>query len=585
MDIFGVLSLFGGLAMFLFGMDVMGKGLERQAGNKLQSLLEKLTSNPLKGFVLGLGVTAIIQSSSATTVMVVGFVNAGIMQLKQAVGIIMGANVGTTVTSWILSLSGISGDSFFIKMLKPSSFTPILAVIGIILFMTSKTDKKKNIGTILLGFAVLMFGMDQMSGAVKPLTDVPQFTNLFTLFTNPVLGIIVGAVLTAVIQSSSASVGILQALSVTGAVTYANAVPIIMGQNIGTCITALLSSVGANKSAKRAAAVHLYFNIIGVIVFCILFYSAKAVLNFSFINDPVSQVGIAVVHTAFNVTATVIILPFSNFLVKLACMTVKDKENETNAEDSISLDERFFAVPAVAVSHSEQVAVKMFKISNKAVTEAISVIKSFSNEKVNDIENLETEVDKYEDVLGSYLVKLSNKDMTDSDSRRISRILHTIGDFERISDHAVNIKKAAQEMNEKGISFSSEAKIELNVLEEAIKRILEISENAFEKNDVAEAKKVEPLEQVVNELARTVKSRHVERLKNGTCTIELGFILSDLINNYERIADHCSNIAIAIIEVNRGSFDTHGYIIDIKESKDGDYTNMYNEYRKTYALG
>ena len=585
MDIFGVLSLFGGLAMFLFGMDVMGKGLERQAGNKLQSLLEKLTSNPLKGFVLGLGVTAIIQSSSATTVMVVGFVNAGIMQLKQAVGIIMGANVGTTVTSWILSLSGISGDSFFIKMLKPSSFTPILAVIGIILFMTSKTDKKKNIGTILLGFAVLMFGMDQMSGAVKPLTDVPQFTNLFTLFTNPVLGIIVGAVLTAVIQSSSASVGILQALSVTGAVTYANAVPIIMGQNIGTCITALLSSVGANKSAKRAAAVHLYFNIIGVIVFCILFYSAKAVLNFSFINDPVSQVGIAVVHTAFNVTATVIILPFSNFLVKLACMTVKDKENETNAEDSISLDERFFAVPAVAVSHSEQVAVKMFKISNKAVTEAISVIKSFSNEKVSDIENLETEVDKYEDVLGSYLVKLSNKDMTDSDSRRISRILHTIGDFERISDHAVNIKKAAQEMNEKGISFSSEAKIELNVLEEAIKRILEISENAFEKNDVAEAKKVEPLEQVVNELARTVKSRHVERLKNGICTIELGFILSDLINNYERIADHCSNIAIAIIEVNRGSFDTHGYIIDIKESKDGDYTNMYNEYRKTYALG
>ena len=585
MDIFGVLSLFGGLAMFLFGMDIMGKGLERQAGNKLQSLLEKLTSNPLKGFVLGLGVTAIIQSSSATTVMVVGFVNAGIMQLKQAVGIIMGANVGTTVTSWILSLSGISGDSFFIKMLKPSSFTPILAVIGIILFMTSKTDKKKNIGTILLGFAVLMFGMEQMSGAVKPLTDVPQFTNLFTLFTNPVLGIIVGAVLTAVIQSSSASVGILQALSVTGAVTYANAVPIIMGQNIGTCITAILSSVGANKSAKRAAAVHLYFNIIGVIMFCILFYSAKAVLNFSFINDPVSQVGIAVVHTSFNVTATVIILPFSNFLVKLACMTVKDKENETNAEDSISLDERFFAVPAVAVSHSEQVAVKMFKISNKAVIEAISVIKSFSNEKVSDIENLETEVDKYEDVLGSYLVKLSNKDMTDSDSRRISRILHTIGDFERISDHAVNIKKAAQEMNEKGISFSSEAKIELNVLEEAIKRILEISENAFEKNDVAEAKKVEPLEQVVNELARTVKSRHVERLKNGICTIELGFILSDLINNYERIADHCSNIAIAIIEVNRGSFDTHGYIIDIKESKDGDYTNMYNEYRKTYALG
>ena len=585
MDIFGVLSLFGGLAMFLFGMDVMGKGLERQAGNKLQSLLEKLTSNPLKGFILGLGVTAIIQSSSATTVMVVGFVNAGIMQLKQAVGIIMGANVGTTVTSWILSLSGISGDSFFIKMLKPSSFTPILAVIGIILFMMGKTDKKKNIGTILLGFAVLMFGMEQMSASVKPLTDVPQFTNLFTLFTNPVLGIIVGAVLTAVIQSSSASVGILQALSVTGAVTYANAVPIIMGQNIGTCITAILSSVGANKNAKRAAAVHLYFNIIGVAVFCILFYSAKALLNFSFINDPVSQVGIAIVHTAFNVTATVIILPFSNFLVKLACMTVKDKENETNAEDSISLDERFFAVPAVAVSHSEQVAVKMFKLSNKAVTEAIGVIKNFSSEKVSDVENLETEVDKYEDVLGSYLVKLSNKDMTDSDSRRISRILHTIGDFERISDHAVNIKKAAQEMNEKGISFSSEAKIELNVLEEAIKRILEISESAFEKNDVAEAKKVEPLEQVVNELTRTVKSRHVERLKNGTCTIELGFILSDLINNYERIADHCSNIAIAIIEVNRGSFDTHGYIIDMKESKDEDYTNMYNEYRKTYTLG
>ncbi len=582
MDIFGVLSLFGGLAMFLFGMDVMGKGLERQAGNKLQVLLEKLTDNPVKGFLLGLGVTAVIQSSSATTVMVVGFVNAGIMELRQAVGIIMGANVGTTVTAWILSLSGISGDSLFMKLLKPTSFTPILAVIGIILFMSAKSDKKKNIGTILLGFAVLMFGMEQMSNAVEPLTNVPEFTRLFTLFTNPILGILAGAILTAIIQSSSASVGILQALSVTGAITYGNAIPIIMGQNIGTCITAILSSIGANKGAKRAAAVHLYFNIIGVIVFLVLFYILKAIIGFDFIDESVSQMGIAVVHTLFNVVATAVMMPFSKFLVKLACMTVKDKNEKE--QESIVLDERFFTAPSVAVSQSESMAVKMAKTAQLSIEKAISVIKNYDEHKIADIKELETEVDKYEDVLGTYLVKLSNKDMSDEDSRKISRILHTIGDFERISDHAVNIKEAAQEMKNKSIHFSSEAKIELNVLEEAVRKIVDVSVEAFTKNDTELSKRVEPLEQVVNDLTRIIKNRHVERLKVGECTIELGFVLSDLINNYERIADHCSNIALAIIEVNRGSFDTHGYITDIKASGDAEFKQMYDEYKKTYAL-
>ncbi|MCJ7855859.1 Na/Pi cotransporter family protein [Lachnospiraceae bacterium NSJ-143] len=581
MDIFGVLSLFGGLAMFLFGMDIMGKGLERQAGNKLQLLLEKLTANPLKGFLLGLGVTAVIQSSSATTVMVVGFVNAGIMELRQAVGIIMGANVGTTVTAWILSLSGISGDSFIMQFLKPSSFTPFLALIGIILFMAAKSDKKKNIGSILLGFAVLMFGMDQMSAAVAPLTDVPEFTRLFTLFTNPLLGILAGAALTAVIQSSSASVGVLQALSVTGAITYGNAIPIIMGQNIGTCITAVLSSIGANKSAKRAAAVHLYFNVIGVIVFMVIFYIARAAIGFDFISEPVTKMGIAEVHTLFNIFATAVMLPFSGLLVKLAKMTVKDKSEKAN--DTIILDERFFAVPAVAVNQGELLAVKMSKTAREAIENAISLIKNYDDSKVKNIETLEEEVDRYEDVLGTYLVKLSNKDMSDTDSRRISRILHTIGDFERISDHAVNIKKAAQEMNSKGIAFSSEARIELTVLEEAIRSIVAVSVESFDRNDVELSKKVEPLEQVVNDLTRTIKNRHVERLKNGSCTIELGFVLSDLINNYERIADHCSNIAVAIIEVSRGSFDTHEYLTGLKD-RDEEFIKLYNEYKRTYAL-
>ena len=581
MDIFGVLSLFGGLAMFLFGMDIMGKGLERQAGNKLQLLLEKLTANPLKGFLLGLGVTAVIQSSSATTVMVVGFVNAGIMELRQAVGIIMGANVGTTVTAWILSLSGISGDSFIMQFLKPSSFTPFLALIGIILFMAAKSDKKKNLGSILLGFAVLMFGMDQMSAAVAPLTDVPEFTRLFTLFTNPLLGILAGAALTAVIQSSSASVGVLQALSVTGAITYGNAIPIIMGQNIGTCITAVLSSIGANKSAKRAAAVHLYFNVIGVIVFMVIFYIARAAIGFDFISEPVTKMGIAEVHTLFNIFATAVMLPFSGLLVKLAKMTVKDKSEKAN--DTIILDERFFAVPAVAVNQGELLAVKMSKTAREAIENAISLIKNYDDSKVKNIETLEEEVDRYEDVLGTYLVKLSNKDMSDTDSRRISRILHTIGDFERISDHAVNIKKAAQEMNSKGIAFSSEARIELTVLEEAIRSIVAVSVESFDRNDVELSKKVEPLEQVVNDLTRTIKNRHVERLKNGSCTIELGFVLSDLINNYERIADHCSNIAVAIIEVSRGSFDTHEYLTGLKD-RDEEFIKLYNEYKRTYAL-
>ena len=581
MDIFGVLPLVGGLAMFLFGMDVMGKGLEKQAGNKLQLLLEKLTNNPFKGFLLGLVVTSIIQSSSATTVMVVGFVNSGIMQLSQAIGIIMGANVGTTVTAWILSLSGISGDSLFMTLLKPSSFTPVLAVVGIILLMMAKSEKKKNIGTILLGFAVLMFGMEQMSAAVEPLKDVPEFTNMFTLFTNPILGILAGAVLTAIIQSSSASVGILQALSATGAVTFSSAVPIIMGQNIGTCITAVLASIGANKNAKRVAAVHLYFNIIGVIIFSTLFYGANAIIHFDFLNDAIASVQIAQVHTLFNIVATAIMLPFSKYLGKLACITLKDDKDE---KEHIVLDERFLATPAVAVTQSRSAAIKMAELAKSAIDESISLLRDFNQDKVHEINTIESGVDRYEDLIGTYLVKLSPMDMLPDDHREISRILHTIGDFERISDHAVNIKDAAEEMKEKDIYFSSVAKLELKVLEEAVKQIVSIAFDSFEKNDADEARKVEPLEQVVNELTRTIKNRHVERLQNGTCTIELGFILSDLINNYERVADHCSNIAVAVIELKNDSFDTHGYISDVVHNRDAEFTKFYDEYKKTYAL-
>ena len=582
MNIFDVLSLFGGLALFLFGMSVMGDGLEKSAGSKLKTILERLTSSPLKGFVLGLAVTAVIQSSSATTVMVVGFVNSGIMSLRQAIGIIMGANVGTTVTSWILSLSGIQGDSFFVKMLKPSSFSPILAVLGIVLYMFVKSSKKKDIGSILLGFAVLMFGMDTMSSAVAPLKDVPEFTNILLLFSNPILGVLAGAVLTAIIQSSSASVGILQALSATGQITFGSAIPIILGQNIGTCATAMLSSVGTNKNARRTAVVHLYFNIIGTLVFLTGFYALKTIFDFQFVNDAINQVGIAVVHTVFNLTCTAVMLPFAGVLERLACATIKDEEN---AEDEFQLlDERLMVTPPVAIEQCRKLTIKMAEKSERAMDQALSLVRNFDPEVYNTVRETESRIDVYEDRLGTYLVKLSAHSLSQSDSREVSRLLHTIGDFERISDHAVDIAKAAEEMHNKEIHFSDDAQGEIDVISSAVRRVLHMSIESFTSGDVNLAFQVEPLEQVVDHLRSVMKNRHVARLQEGSCTIELGFIFSDLLTSFERVSDHCSNIAACMIELQHGSYDTHEYLNSIKNGQNSEFVEIYNDFLKEYVL-
>ena len=581
MSIFNVFTLLGGLALFLYGMDVMGKALEKQAGSKLHSILEKLTSSPLKGFFLGLVVTAIIQSSSATTVMVVGFVNSGFMTLRQAIGVIMGANVGTTVTAWILSLSGIQGDSFFMTLMKPSSFAPILAFIGIALHMFAKSDKKKNIGVIMLGFTILMTGMDLMSGAVKPLADVPEFTQLFTLFTNPILGLAVGAVLTGIIQSSSASVGILQALSVTGAVTYGSALPIIMGQNIGTCVTALLSCFGTNKNAKRTAVVHLYFNIIGSVTFMIGFYTLNAIIGFDFIGDSINAAGIAVIHTTFNLTTTAILLPLNRVLEKLAYMTVKDDEQKEKIQ---ILDERLIQTPSIAIEQSKLALRKMASEACDSIIKSISLLDKWDAEVAEGIKESEAHVDKYEDKLSTYLLKVSAQDLSVHDSKELTKILHIIGDFERISDHSLNIAKLSDEMYSKDIQFSVQANEEIRVLKEAVLEILSITMEAFVNEDSAVAMRVEPLERVIDELAREIKNLHIERLKNNSCTIELGFVLSDLLNNCKRIADHCSNIAIAVIAAQSDSFAPHGYVKSLKKDSAENFYSMLDKMRAQYKI-
>ncbi|MBE6894661.1 MAG: Na/Pi cotransporter family protein [Ruminococcaceae bacterium] len=582
MSIFNVFTLLGGLAMFLYGMDVMGKALEKQAGSKLHSILEKLTSSPLKGFFLGMIVTAVIQSSSATTVMVVGFVNSGFMTLRQAIGVIMGANVGTTITAWILSLSGIQGDSFLITLLKPSTFSPILAFIGILLYMASKSDKKKNVGVILLGFAILMTGMDLMSGAVKPLRDVPEFCNLFTLFTNPILGMLVGALLTAIIQSSSASVGILQALSVTGAVTYGSALPIIMGQNIGTCVTALLSCFGANKNARRTAVVHFYFNLIGSVGFMIAFYAINAVVHFSFINDSITAAGIAVIHTLFNVTATAILLPLNRVLEKLAYLTIKDDENEK--EKFQILDERLINTPAIAIEQSKKVLRNMASESSTSLIKSISLLNKWDAEAAEEIVHSENKVDKYEDTLSTYLLKVSAQDLSVKDSTELTKILHIVGDFERISDHALAISRISEEMNTKEIQFSTQANEEIKVLKDAVLEVLSLTMEAFVKEDTSAAHHVQPMERVIKELAREIKNLHIERLKNNSCTIELGFVLSDLLNNCKRVADHCSNIAIALIEASEESFAPHSYVKSLKSDSSESYYSMLDDMRAQYKI-
>ena len=597
MDIFSVLTMVGGLALFLYGMQVMGDGLAKVSGGKLERILENLTSNPIKAVLLGAGVTAVIQSSSATTVMVVGFVNSGIMKLNQAVGIIMGANIGTTVTSWILSLSGLQGDNVFVKLCKPSSFSPLLAVIGVIFLLFIKEEKKKDIGAIMVGFAVLMFGMETMSDAVKPLANVPEFTGILTAFSNPVLGMIAGAVLTAIIQSSSASVGILQALCVTGAVSYGVAIPIIMGQNIGTCVTALLSSIGATKNAKRAAMVHLYFNIIGTIlflgvfytvVFMVLFYTVNAVVGFSFLGTATNAAGIAVIHSLFNVFATMLLLPFGKGLEKLACLTIRDDVQPAEVEEERKelqlLDSRFLEKPAFAMEQSVHVANKMAEESKRTLFTAMDLLWNYTEDGAKKVGELENLVDQYEDELGTYLVKLSRQNLSVRDSHTLSIVLHCIGDFERISDHAINIMEAAQEMHDKKLIFSPKAEEELKVFSRAVQDIVEKAYAVFRDQDEKLAQKVEPLEAVVDELNQEVKKRHIHRLREGKCTIELGFILSDITTSLERVADHCSNIAVCVTQVREDTYDTHGYLNSVKNEDSEIFRGLVLEEEEKYLL-
>lgn len=585
MDFFSILTLLGGLAMFLYGMQVMGDGLAKVSGGKLERILENLTSSPIKAVLLGAAVTAVIQSSSATTVMVVGFVNSGIMRLSQAVGVIMGANIGTTATSWILSLAGIESENFFIRLLKPTSFAPILALIGIVLLMFVKNQKKKDIGMIMIGFAVLMFGMESMSGAVKPLADVPEFTNIMTAFSNPLFGVLAGTILTAIIQSSSASVGILQALCMTGAVPYSVALPIIMGQNIGTCVTALLSAIGANKNAKRAAMVHLYFNLIGTAIFMAGFYAINAVIGFSFFSDAANPAGIATLHSTFNITATIILLPFSRVLEKLACLTIKDKKEDVavSAEDKefMILESRFLEKPAFALEQSRNAARNMANDSHKALFTAMKLIDNYSEEQAACVEAMESKVDRYEDELGTYLVKLSHKDLSEADSHSLSIMLHCIGDFERISDHAVNLMESAQELAKKGLHFSDKAKAELKILENAVHDVVDTAYEVFDKQDVSLAEKIELLEEVVDELSKEVKRRHLQRLRTGECTIEMGFILSDITTSLERIADHCSNIGVCVTQVREDLYDTHSHLDTVKDSS---FYHELEEVREKYQL-
>ena len=587
MDFFSILTLLGGLALFLYGMQVMGDGLAKVSGGKLEQILENLTSSKWKAVLLGLCVTAVIQSSSATTVMVVGFVNSGIMKLTQAVGIIMGANIGTTVTSWLLSLTGIESSNFFISLLKPSSFSPVLAMVGIILLTFTKSSRKKDIGTILLGFAVLMFGMESMSGAVKPLADVPEFTGLLLKFSNPVAGILAGTILTAIIQSSSASVGILQALCMTGAVPFSAAFPIIMGQNIGTCVTALLSAIGANKNAKRAAMIHLYFNLIGTIIFMTLFYLINTAVHFSFMTQMATPATIAITHSIFNITATVVWLPFSGLLVKLACLTIRDDEHDVvSREDQefMILESRFLEKPAFAVEQGRYAARHMESESRKALDIALGLIQKYDEEQAGRVENIEAKVDRYEDELGTYLVKLNNKDLSEKDSHSVSIMLHCIGDFERISDHAVNIMESARELYEKNLSFSVQAKTELQVLIATVGRIVDTAYEVFDKQDMNLTRDVEPLEEIVDELSKELKRRHVNRLRSGECTIEMGFILTDLLTSLERIADHCSNISVCVTQVRENLYDTHSHLESLKNEPDDSYFNRLEELQKEYVL-
>ena len=579
--IFKVLELIGGLALFLYGMTAMGNALEKSAGNKLKIFLGKATSNPFMGFLLGLGVTLVIQSSSATTVMVVGFVNSGLMTLSNCIPVILGANLGTSVTAWVLSLQAIEGGSFFLlNLLKPDAFVPVVAMIGVILFAFQKNAKKKDVGMILLGFAVLMFGMDMMSGAVSVLKGNATFQNLLIAFSNPVLGVIVGTVFTAIIQSSSASVGVLQALSATGAVTYATAVPIIMGQNIGTCVSAMISSIGTGKNARRAAVIHLSFNVIATLIILPAFYLIDFFVDFAFLDWQAGYVGIAVVHTGFKLVALALIAPFSRFLEKLSCVIVRD--DKKNDETSL-LDERFFTVPSVAIDRSKAVALTMAEVAVQSIHDSLKLLDKYDEKDADRIREWESKVDLFEDKLGSYLVKLSSHDMTEADSAEANKLLHVIGDFERISDHAINIIESAEEIHDKNVVFSAEARAELKVITDAVSEIIDMVLVAFRENDLETAFKVEPLEQVIDDLRDYMKRQHVARLRNGECTIELGFVLTDLLTNLERISDHCSNIAGCVLEIAHDDLDIHKYLRGVKDGDTKEFNEYFEMYKTKYA--
>ena len=567
--------------MFLYGMMLMGEGLEKRAGNRLKTILENLTANPIRGVLLGTAVTAIIQSSSATTVMLVGFVNSGIMQLSQAISVTLGANIGTTITAWILSLTGIESNNFFVSLFKPTTFSPIFAFAGIIMLFTSK--RNKGTATVFLGFAILMFGMDMMSESVKGLAQVPSFVNLLTLFSNPILGVIAGAVVTAIIQSSSASVGILQAIANTGTLKYSTAIPVILGQNIGTCITAIISAIGANKSAKRVAAAHLSCKVVGTIVFLTLYSIANMIFKFAITDRMASMVGIAIIHTVFNIINTFLIFPFMKQIEKLTHWLVREGKESEKFE---ILDDRLLATPSIAIEQSRVLAGEMAVLSSQAFLLALDQINDFSEKQANEVALAEDRVDTYEDRLGSYLVKVSMQSMSQEDSREASKLLHIIGDFERISDHAVNVVEAAQEMHDKNIQFSDAAKKEVAVISSAVIEILDLAVGVFKNNDLHAASTVEPLEQVVDKLCGEIKGRHIQRLQAGTCTIELGFVLSDILTNLERVADHCSNIAGSIIEIEMFSaLDLHDYVRRIKTGQgDESFNALYETYNAKYSI-
>ncbi|MCR5585755.1 MAG: Na/Pi cotransporter family protein [Lachnospiraceae bacterium] len=587
MDFFTILTFLGGIALFLFGMDTMGKYLEKLSGGKLEKVLAKLTSKRITAVIFGALVTAILQSSTTTSVMVVGLVNSGIMKLSQAVGVLMGANIGTTITAWILSLAGLGDEApFVLQLFKPAALAGILGIIGILMRMISKKEKRRDIGTILLGFSLLMFGMTTMANAVAPLAELPEVQELLLKFSNPILGVLVGLLITVLVQSSATSIGILQAFCVSGAVTYAVAIPIIMGQNIGTCFKALISAIGASKNAKRASFVHLYFNMIGTVLFLALFYISHAIFRFEFVNEAAGADNIAFIHSMFNIGTTLVLFPFAGIIEKLATLTVPEvkKGDDSENKEFKLLDVRFLDTPTFAIEQCKAVTLNMANIAKAALFTAVDIVANYDRDKAERVAQLEEEADVYEDELGNYLVKVTNKRLSKKDSNAVTKILHCISDFERISDHALNIKEAAEEMNKKGIKFSGEAQKELDVLIRAVENIVSETVEAFATEDLSVARKVEPLEQVIDDLTQQIKGRHIDRLVKGKCTIELGFVLTDLITNYERISDHCSNIAIAVIQMNQDVEGAHEYLDKIRTGADRDYSKEYMADEETYAL-